>query len=455
MTDRPNILYIHSHDTGRHIEPYGFAVATPNLQRLAEEGVLFRQAFSAAPTCSPSRAALLTGQCAHSSGMLSLAGAGVGLPRVEEHMATALRQRAGYQTVLAGFEHVSGVRDPIGGAERIGYDQYIGATVGGFERFDNGAERAAAEFLQGSPPRPFFLDVGFLETHRVNRRPKLNGAFNEAGQQGDGRYCLPPAPLPDLPTIRQDAADLGAAATELDRKIGVVLDALERAGLREKTLVICTTDHGLPFPDMKCTLTDHGIGVLLIVRGPAGFHGGRVSDALVSQTDIFPTICDMLGIDRPAWLQGTSLLPLLRDEPAEINEAIFAEVNWHLAYEPQRCMRTRRWKYIRRFSDAPGPIWPVIDTTSSNFAWMLQGWPNCDPSPTKDACERLGWTERPVAAEQLYDLLFDRHEANNLASDPQYAGVLAELRDGLRRWMNDTTDPLLAGPIPPPVGAER
>lgn len=415
----PNILYIHSHDTGRYIQPYGHPVSTPNLQRLAEGGVLFRQAFSAAPTCSPSRAALLTGQSPHSSGMLGLAHRGFALDDYGQHIVHTLRT-AGYYSALAGVQHVA--RDP----SRIGYDAILGGEAE--------SEEAACDFLNRPTPQPFFLSAGFFETHRYDQREA--GAFTREGPGGDARYRLPPAPLPDTPQIRQDMAGFAAAAWILDDKIGRVLDALEANGLAGNTLVICTTDHGIPFPGMKGSLTDHGVGVMLIVRGPGGFTGGKVCDAMVSQIDIFPTICDLIGLERPAWLQGRSMLPLIRGEAEEINEEIFAEVTYHAAHDPQRAARTRRWKYIRRFDDRDRPVLP-----------------NVDDSPSKDLWLRHGWGERPIASEQLYDLIFDPAEACNLAGEPAYTGPFIEMRDRLDRWMRATDDPLLRGPVPPPSGA--
>lgn len=118
--------------------------------------------------------------------------------------------------------------------------------------------------------------------------------------------------------------------------IGTVLQALEDAGLAENTIVICTTDHGIAFPGMKCNLTDHGIGVMLIMRGPGGFAGGAVCDAMVSHVDVFPSVCELLTIHPPQWLEGRSFLPIIRGETAEVNEEVFAEVTYHAAYEPQR-----------------------------------------------------------------------------------------------------------------------
>lgn len=420
---RPNIVYIHSHDTGRYVQPYGYAVSTPNLQRLAEQGVLFRQAFSAAPTCSPSRAALLTGQAAHSSGMLGLAHLGFALKDVQQHVLHTLRQEAGYVSALVGIQHLarqSASEEDNGKA--LGYDLVV-------PRSDHIAQDAATFLADASRSRPFFLDIGFFETHRYG---KNNGVFNRAGPLGDGRYSAPPAPLPDTPETRADMADYGIAAARLDQKIGVVLDALDAHGLADTTLVICTTDHGLPFPGMKCTLTDHGTGVMLLMRGPGGFTGGRVCDALVSQIDLFPTLCDLLAIARPAWLQGRSIMPLIRREVDRIRDETFAEVTYHAAYEPQRSVRTTRWKYIRRFADPPSP------------------GTNCDTGLSKDLWRRSGWPTRFYESEQLYDLVLDPDETDNLIADPASGKPLRELRGRLERWMRETDDPLLHGPVLPP-----
>jgi arylsulfatase A-like enzyme len=228
-----------------------------------------------------------------------------------------------------------------------------------------------------------------------------------------------------------------ASARKLDQGVGAVLDALEKSGKADNTLVICTTDHGLAFPGAKATLTDRGIGVMLMMRGPGGFSGGKVYDAMVSHLDLFPTICDLLNIERPYWLQGKSLLPLIRNETDQVRDAIFAEMTYHAAYEPQRAVRTSRWKYIRRFDNHQGPILP-----------------NCDDGPSKEFLLQYGWRERPSVTEQLYDLIYDPNEACNLAYAPSHSSVLQEMRTRLEDWMKDTDDPLLNGPVPAPAGAE-
>jgi arylsulfatase A-like enzyme len=384
----PNIVYLHSHDTGRHVQPYGHQVPTPNIQRLADLGVLFRQAFSAAPVCSPSRAALLTGE---HHGLLGLAHRGWRLERPGHLLVHTLRA-AGYATALAGEQHVAADR------HSIGYDVVVDPPT---TRAADVAPRAAALRL----PEPFFLDVGFSETHRP-------------WAEADGRYTRPPEHLPDTPVTRADMAGYVAAAAELDEGVGVVLGALPA-----DTLVILTTDHGLPFPGAKATLSDRGLGVMLIVKGP-GFAPGTVSDALVSQIDVFPTICDLAGIARPSWLRGRSLL-------RETNDAVFAGLTFHAAYEPQRAVRTRRYKYIRRFQA------PVLA--------------NIDDSPSKDLLLAHGLAERAQPAEELYDLVSDPGEADNIVSErPELA---AELRARLERWMAETDDPLRHGPVAPPRGS--
>ena len=414
---RPNILYLHSHDTGRYIQPYGHAVPTPHLQRLAEQGVLFRQAFCAAPTCSPSRAALLTGQSAHSSGMIGLAHRGFALHDYGQHLVHTLRG-VGYHSALIGVQHIA--QD----ASLIGYDEVV--PPGGPDAPTRAA--TAARWLAQPPSQPFFLSVGFIETHRD---------FPEPGPDDDPRFCLRPAPLPDTPETRRDMASFRASARTLDQSVGRVLGALDDTGLATSTLVICTTDHGIAFPGMKCNLTDHGIGVMLILRGPGGFVGGRVCDAVVSHIDVFPTVCELLDIERPPWLQGKSILPIIRGEVEEVNEAIFAEVSYHAAHEPQRAVRTRRWKYIRRYGDRTTPVLP-----------------NCDDGPSKDVWLRHGWHERPLPAEQLYDLVFDPNETNNVVDEASLSGVLSEMRGRLNDWMRATDDPLLTGHVPAPPGAK-
>ncbi len=413
---QPNILYLHSHDTGRYVQPYGHAIPTPNIQWLADQGVMFRNAFCAAPSCSGSRAALLTGEYCHTNGMMGLAHRGFALNDYGHHVVQTLRA-AGYHTELIGEQHIS--RDP----GILGFDivHHIPDTSAA------SVAPAAIMALSRGIAQPFFLSVGFFETHR---------SFFAPSSVRDRVYSLPPPFLPDTPEIRQDVAAYKASARALDHGVGAVLNTLNATGRDRNPLVICTTDHGLAFPTAKASLLDRGIGVMLILRG-AGFAGGYSHDELVSHVDLFPTICELARIAPPPWLEGRSLLSLVAgDEPPGTRSEIFSELTYHAAYEPQRAIRTERFKYVRRFDDYPFPVLP-----------------NCDDSPSKDAYLARGWAERPVAREALHDLFFNPGEGRNVIDDPAYDDVAADLRSRLDEWMRRTDDPLRDGPVFAPAGA--
>jgi N-sulfoglucosamine sulfohydrolase len=317
----------------------------------------------------------------------------------------------GYRSILAGLQHIAA--DP----EKIGYDQILPHAS---NRAQDVAP-AAARFLHSKPKQPFFLDVGFFETHREYPQATDNS-----------EYVQPPWPIPDTPETRLDMAGFHASARLMDRGAGEVLAALDDAGLAQNTLVLSTTDHGIAFPDMKCSLRDTGLAVSMIMRGPEPFTAGKVCDALLSQIDVFPTFCELLGFERPAWLEGKSFLPVLQGKQQEINQTIFGEVTYHAAYEPKRCVRTKRWKYIRHFDGRHQP-----------------NLPNCDDGLSKDYWLNLDWKDNEtIPGEQLFDLVFDPAERNNLAADPGHRAVLAELKRQLQSWMESTHDPLLKGPVP-------
>jgi N-sulfoglucosamine sulfohydrolase len=353
----PNVLYLHSHDTGRHVQPYGHQVPTPNIQHLADQGVLFRQAFCAAQVCSGSRAALLTGQSTHVTGMLGLAHRGYRLRHPERHIVHVLRDH-GYWSGLIGEQHVSA--DPAD----VGYDHVEELDSTKVHDVAPAAVQLLGERAQGGSP--FFLSVGFFETHRE---------YYEPSSIRDALYSRPPDGIVDTPETRRDMAAFKASARSLDQGVGMVLEALEVNGLADRTLVILTTDHGLAYPDAKATMYDAGIGVMLVLRGPGGFVGGQVRDQLVSHLDVFPTICDVAGIDPPDWLEGESLVPLVTGQIDKVRDEVFAEVTYHAAYEPQRAIRTDCYKYMRRFdTEHPGRVLPNLDDGPTKDVLLAAGW---------------------------------------------------------------------------------
>ncbi|MFW5711201.1 MAG: sulfatase [Spirochaetota bacterium] len=436
-----NIVYIHTHDTGRCIGPYGYPVDTPNLQNLAEHSVVFRNAHSAAPTCSPSRAALLTGTYPHENGMLGLAHRGFVLRDYRMHIVSHLKA-AGYTTALCGVQHVAPRKNMIG-YDRIldNRDEYYDGGIDNLSDYDLQNARHAAEYIEKRAARgprtdgeaadePFFLSFGMLNTHR----PFPSAPDTQSGRDSRADWVRSPHPLLDTPEQREDTAAFHRAVETVDQCTGIVMQALERTGLDRDTLVLFTTDHGPAFPDMKATLKDSGTGVALMLRLP-GFNP-QVIDAMVSQLDVYPTICEVIGTTPPHTLRGSSLLPLTRGEKGELRSHLFTETSFHAAYEPARAVRTGRYKLIRRYSPA---------------AHRLAV--NVDDSPGKDFLARHGYFSTEIGNEELYDLALDPTESCNRSSTPEYQEVKAELEAQLRCWMESTGDPLLKGWIQAPPEA--
>jgi len=410
-----NVLYLNSHDTGRCISPYGYPVQTPSLQALAESGTVFRHAHCVAPTCSPSRAGLLTGQSAHGAGMVGLSHRGGVLRHPERHLAHVLSSK-GYETVRAGLTHVGNPNDH-------GYTLQSNADIGDSEAITDFAE----SYVRAAPrDHPFYLDVGYYETHRVHPHMGFSKPSQDMqDKQKHARYVQAPPGTPDNKETRQDWWDFLHSVERLDRYYGRILVALEQAGLAENTIVLATTDHGPAFPGMKCSLTSRGTGVFLIIRFPGGQGAGQVVDTPVSHLDWYPTLCDLLNVPKPDWLEGQSLLPLLEKRDYE-SSPLFAEVTFHAAFEPKRSVRTQRWLYIYNFASPYSVVLANCDESASKRVWMDHG--------------AIG---NELPEEELYDVLNDPDERVNLANDPAYASNKRIMQDLLYRWMKRTDDPLL------------
>ncbi len=425
-----NVLYIHTHDSGRILSPYGYKVPTPNLEAFSKTAVTFSNCYCAGPTCSPSRAALLTGQYPHQNGMLGLAQRGFSIDYTK-HLAQFLG-RNGYHTALCGIQHESGwyldIEKEHG--KTIGYQEDLTHSTLGYEKVDlnqwdlENAKTAAAWLKAREKTQPFFLSYGMHCTHRPFP-VEIDPAVNE-------NAAVPPPPIPNAPETREDFAHYLTSAKWADDCIGVVLTALKEAGLQEDTVVFFTTDHGIANPYAKCSLYDSGIGVALILRVPGAKANGKVCDSLISQLDVFPTLCDLLGLPKPETLEGVSFRPCLDDPAAKVRDAVFAEVNFHTSYEPIRCVRTDRYKYIRYFDESH------LVTNSSNT----------DESPTKAFFNGYNFRDQKKPPEALYDLVYDVGERNNLIGSLAYAAVADEMRRRLHAEMERTDDPLLRGPIP-------
>lgn len=412
---KPNILMVITHDTGRHLGCYGRGVETPNMNRLATEGVMFTNFFCTAPTCSPSRASFLTGRHPHNNGLIGLTHRGFRL-NLDEPLLPALLAEDGYSTHLFGFQHES--PDP----ESLGYQNVVRAE-------NNSCLKVTPlllDHLSKNPDEPFFAMVGFSETHRPF--PEYDGPIDDI-------QSLPY--LPDDPDVRRDVGALNILVRRVDEKMGEILAALDETGLRDNTLLMYTTDHGISFPGAKATLLDPGIEIALLMRGPGGFEGGKRVDALLSNINLLPTILELCGVHVPKKVQGKSMLSLVRGEVEKLYDRIFVEQTYHAAYDPMRGVRTEQYKYIKCYEERP--------------FWFP---PNVDGGLSKEFVRRQGYFDRPRRSEMLFDLSADPIETRNLVGDPNHAEILEEMRSKVERWMQETDDLMLKGYVPPHLGAK-
>lgn len=422
-----NVLYMHTHDTGRFVSPYGFCAPTPAIMDFAKDSTLFSNSFTVSPTCSPSRASLLTGTYPHQNGMLGLAQRGFSLNDYGKHLNRFL-QTKGFTCALCGIQHEAGWYLNVEDAEPLGYNEILTNSSTPYAKedlfeWDLANAATAAEWIASARGKePFMLSFGMHGTHRpfpVEVSPDL-----------DERYVRPVASIASNPATKHDHAELMTSIGYVDECVSIVLRALKDAGLYDETIIVFTTDHGLAFPFNKCNLTDSGIGVMLMIRAPGSQTIGEVVETQVSQIDIYPTLCDLLGLEKPAFLEGESFAGLFEGREQE-DRVVFGEINFHTSYEPCRSVRTKRYKYIRFFDDYDRLNISNIDNCATKTFLMENGL----RAETKDL-------------EALYDLFMDPNEKRNVAGEERYASVLAEMRELLHGFQVRTNDPLLEGPIP-------
>ncbi len=409
MPDRPNILLITTHDTGRHLGCYGVEqVHSPSIDALAAEGVRMSNYFAAVPICCASRASMMTGRWPQSHGLMDLCFPPFdwAMHGDERHLSHLLRD-AGYHTRLFGLQHE--VQD-LGW---LGFD----VLPDGPRRPCNVVAGEVAAFLRGrqAGDRPFYAQIGFFETH---------SPFTWGGAEPDGSkgVFVPPYVVESEPVLRM-ARELQGSVRKMDTAVGAVLAALDDSGLAEDTIVIVTTDHGIEFPRAKWTLYDPGIAIACIVRWPGGgVTGGRVCDRLQSNVDFLPTVLDLVDLSIPGRVQGRSfaraLTGLAEPPPREEVFALFAKRC------QGRCIRTDQFKLIRNFDIDRWYSKPVDITNPADY-WV---------HPTLE----------------LYDLRSDPLEFHNVANDGAYEGVRRDLAARLYRWLREVDDPILRGPLRTP-----
>ncbi|MBM3493726.1 MAG: sulfatase [Armatimonadetes bacterium] len=431
---RKNVLIFHCHDLGQHLGCYGIpTVRTPNIDAFAAQGVRFERSYCTAPSCSPSRASLLTGRYPHTNGVMGLCHAAFAwdLNAGEKHLAQVLRD-AGYATSAVGVIHETHQKPG-----KWGYEKHTG------QPWAAKAADAACEELGrlSASDKPFYLWVGVIEPHRLPIPQESGQPPNDQGFPGPGLepddalgVHVPPY-LKDTPPCRKELAGLQGAVRHVDTQFGRVLAELDSQGLTQDTLVIFTTDHGIAMPRAKCSLYEPGIGIAFIVRCPArwGGHAGTVRREMVSNTDVLPTLADVAGAATPPGVQGKSLAPLLDGKPYAAREELFTEMTYHDYYDPRRAVRTETHKLIANFTTAPA------------FMDPSQQWrPRSDTvTPTNHAV-----AYHPLL--ELYDLVADPWEQKDLGADPAHAAIRDDLAARLMRHLTETRDPILRGAVTPP-----
>jgi N-sulfoglucosamine sulfohydrolase len=424
-----NVLLLIADDLGMQVGCYGDSAAkTPNIDRLAASGTRFTHGFASVSSCSPSRAALLTGMPTHQSGQYGLAHA--------EHNFHSLRRVKGLPALLAPAGYRSGVIAKLHVQPKEVYPFDVEVAGGG--RNPVQVAEQARKFFADTGDRPFFLLVGFTDPHRAGKGFANDNKYPPSvpAVTFDPKSLPVPYHLPDTPEVRAELAEYYQSVARLDHGVGLVLKELEAAKKLDDTLVIFLSDNGIPFPGAKTTLYDAGVHLPLVVRRPG--QKSCVTSAMASWTDITPTVLDWAGVKKPAELPGRSLLPVLDQEKPDGWDVVYGSHQFHeiTMYYPMRMVRTRTHKYLLNL--APGLEYPHASDLWGSATWqgiLSRG----DKFMGKK--EVSAFLHRPK--EELYDLTADPNELKNLAADPAHAEALDDLRGKLAAWRKQTADPWL------------
>jgi uncharacterized sulfatase len=491
---KPNILFAFADDWGRYASAYGrfegekslnLLIDTPNFDRVASEGVIFTNAFVPAPSCTPCRSSILSGQYFWQTGLGAILSGAVWDETIPTYPLTL--EKEGYHIGYTYKVWSPGkARNAPYGAERTRYEP-AGKS---FSYFSHAATKRAAEsgvegakqslldetranfdaFLDARPEgKPFCYWWGPTNTHRTWEKGSGKALWGLDPDDLKGRL---PAFLPDVHEVREDVCDYLGECLAVDAGLGVLLERLEEIGELEDTLVVVSGDHGIPgFPRAKCNLYDIGCEVALAARWPGRIRPGRVVEDFVNLMDLGPTFLEAAGVPVPGSMTARSLLPVLRSERSGQVEAdrtfVVTGRERHCAGAregflpyPQRAIRTRDFLYIHNFApdrwpmgdprglDDPEAEAPPFEELESN---THVAYTDLDASPTKAwmihhrgeenvrKIFELGFGKRP--REELFDLRVDPDHMKNVAADPGYSEVKEELAAKLMRVLREQDDP--------------
>ncbi|MEO2016633.1 MAG: sulfatase [Fuerstiella sp.] len=494
-TSRPNILFAFADDWGRYASAYAAIekggpsdiVSTPNFDRIAKEGVLFTNAFVNAPSCTPCRSSLLSGQYFWRTGRGAILQGAIWDENIPSY--PLILQKAGYHIghTYKVWSPGSPANAPYG-ARATSYGKK-GSRFNGFSQFVDRQDDAEvgkntllnevrgnfADFLADREgDQPFCYWWGPTNCHRK----WIQGSGKKLwGLNPDDLKGKLPACLPDVPIVREDFADYLGEAMAFDAGLGVLLDELQKTGEIDNTIIVVSGDHGAPgFPNGKCNLYDFGTHVPLAVRWPKQVPGDRVVHDFVCLPDLAATFVEAGGEVVPQVMTGKSLLPVLTSDKSGVvdpmRDSVITGRERHVARArtdwmpyPQRAIRTKNFLYIRNFKPdrwpaGTGPGYgatagemPTFEALRENtFAAFgdLDGSPtkawialNCENDPEQRKYFDFAFARRPE--EELYDLKVDLHQVYNVAAEDRYAEVKADLSDRLMQILKDTGDPRVTG----------
>lgn len=441
---RPNILFIIFDDWGwQHSGAYGCSwVKTPNVDRLAREGVLFRNAFTSNPKCSPCRASMLTGR---NTWQLEEAVCHSGIFPPKFAVYPDILEAAGYEVGLTGkgwgpgeFRLNGRTRNPAGPA----FDRFnVKPPATGIASTDY-AKNFEAFLEKRSPDKPFCFWMGFKEPHRGYEA----GSGAKAGKKPED--VTVPAYLPDIEIIRTDLADYAVEVEYADSHIGRTLAALEKHGVLENTLIVVTSDHGMPFPFVKGQIHEDGFHLPLVMRWGKGIKAGRVVDDFINVRDLAPTYLELAGLKVHEQMTGKSLAAILKSEASgwiENRDVMLVGKERHDLGRPHdwgypvRGIRTKDYLYVHNyFPDR----WPVGNPET--------GFGNCDDSPSKSAIIALGGYYYELCfgkrqPDELYRIADDNDCVRSLAGDIAFKSTMDGLQSKMIQLLIEDSDPRALG----------
>jgi len=430
LPEQPNILWLVAEDLSPIIPSFGDStVATPNLSRLAAEGVRFTHAFSPSGVCAPSRAAIATGMYQNHIGAQHMRTSGrapyfppdltpyeaVPPPYVKMH-SQYLRE-AGYYTSNNSKEDYQ-FRKPV-------------------TAWDESSRNA--HWRNREPGQPFFSIFNFFSTHESQVFGGGWGRRNDNQRDSlwvDEDLVVPVPPyLPDNEVGQRDVRKVYSNILKMDAEVGVILDELEEDGLLDDTIIFWYADHGGPLPRQKRLLYDSGMRLPLIVRFPDKWRAGEIDDQLVSFVDFMPTLRSLSGIEPPDHVDGRAFLGPYATTPERIYVHGAAD-RFDEQYDLIRAVRDHRYKYLRNYQPEKPYYLPVAFREQMGIMQELLRM--------RDAGElneyQAQWFRPTKDPEELFDTEADPHELHNLAGDPAYAEKLAELSAEMDRWIEEIDD---------------